>query len=352
MTIHKEIYQKLQNAAMNESSVTYSSLASMAGLDMEMQEDRTRLGEILGNISTYEHENNRPLLSVVAWFKGKTEPSKGFYNLANSLGLYFPAEDKYGFFIKELIEVYKYWGSIENQPLFEVDISVENYKKALLSEEVLKERSLELLSVLYDSPHCEATASELANTLGYKDFPPVNALIGKLGKRIAKFLEINNPTSSGWWQVVANGEERDNGFTWWLKDNLFDALVDLNLLQETEVKTYPNTLSPNEEYFEGSKKSITVNSYERNSVARNICISHYGAKCTVCATDFFKKYGEVGQGFIHVHHLVELSSIKEEYRVNPVTDLRPVCPNCHAMLHRKKPAYNIKELIDIIEKNT
>jgi 5-methylcytosine-specific restriction enzyme A len=351
MTIHKDIYQKLQNAAMSESSVTYSTLAAMAGLDMEMQEDRTKLGEILGNISTYEHENNRPLLSVIAWFKGKTEPSKGFYNLAKSLDLYSPTEDKDEFFIKELTEVYNYWGNAENQPIFDFNISVESYKKALLSEGILKERSLELLNVLYDSPHCEATGTELANTLGYKDFPPVNALIGKLGKRIAKFLEINNQTDSRWWQIVANGEERDNGFTWSLRDNLFDALVDLNLLQEIEIQTYPDTVPPNEEYYEGSKKSVTVNSYERNTIARSKCISHYGAVCNVCKMDFSKIYGEIGNGFIHVHHLVELSSIKEEYKVHAVKDLRPVCPNCHAMLHRKKPAYSIEELIDIMREN-
>ena len=60
--------------------------------------------------------------------------------------------------------------------------------------------------------------------------------------------------------------------------------------------------------------------------------------------DFEQTYGEIGKGFIHVHHLTPVSSIGKEYRLNPQTDLVPVCPNCHNMLHRKEPPYTIAEL--------
>jgi len=43
-----------------------------------------------------------------------------------------------------------------------------------------------------------------------------------------------------------------------------------------------------------------------------------------------------------------LEDIKDEYEVDPINDLRPVCPNCHAMLHRKKPPLTIEELETII----
>ncbi len=36
----------------------------------------------------------------------------------------------------------------------------------------------------------------------------------------------------------------------------------------------------------------------------------------------------MGEGFIHVHHLKPLSEVGYEYRVDPIRDLRPVCPNC------------------------
>jgi 5-methylcytosine-specific restriction protein A len=60
--------------------------------------------------------------------------------------------------------------------------------------------------------------------------------------------------------------------------------------------------------------------------------------------DFGKRYGRLGLGFIHVHHLVPISAIGSEYRVDPLADLVPVCPNCHAMLHRSEPPLAIERL--------
>ena len=111
-----------------------------------------------------------------------------------------------------------------------------------------------------------------------------------------------------------------------------------------EKTVYPDELDKSESLFEGIKKTITVNSYERNPQARLKCIEHYGTQCVVCNFDFGKEYEDIGLGFIHVHHLTQLSDIKQGYEVNPIKDLRPVCPNCHAMLHRKTPPYTIDEL--------
>ena len=55
-------------------------------------------------------------------------------------------------------------------------------------------------------------------------------------------------------------------------------------------------------------------------------------------------YGDIGKHFIHVHHIIPLSSIDETYILDPVKDLRPVCPNCHAMLHKRVPPFSIDEL--------
>ncbi len=90
-----------------------------------------------------------------------------------------------------------------------------------------------------------------------------------------------------------------------------------------------------ETLIEGAKKTITVNSYERNSAARNECIKEYGVTCSVCSFNFEAIYGGRGKDFIHVHHLVAIADIGGEYEVDPINDLRPVCPNCHSMLHRK-----------------
>jgi 5-methylcytosine-specific restriction enzyme A len=102
--------------------------------------------------------------------------------------------------------------------------------------------------------------------------------------------------------------------------------------------------------FEGAKKTIQVNSYERNPVARRICIDTYGSKCSVCDFDFNRFYGEeVAESYVHVHHLKQLSEIAKEYEVNPIEDLRPVCPNCHAIIHRRNPPYSIEEVRQFIK---
>lgn len=105
-------------------------------------------------------------------------------------------------------------------------------------------------------------------------------------------------------------------------------------------------------YYEGAKKTITVNAYERDSAARQKCLDEYGYKCSICNFDFEEKYGERGKDFIHVHHIVPLSEIKRGYEVKPLDDLIPVCPNCHAMLHRGGHTILPKELKAMINKIT
>lgn len=101
-------------------------------------------------------------------------------------------------------------------------------------------------------------------------------------------------------------------------------------------------------YIEGAIKSINVNAYERNREARTKCIEIYGYECSVCEVKLEDIYGELASEFIHVHHLKLLSELKIEYEVDPINDLRPVCPNCHAILHRIIPPLSIEELKKII----
>ncbi|GHW15769.1 MULTISPECIES: HNH endonuclease [Vibrio] len=103
-------------------------------------------------------------------------------------------------------------------------------------------------------------------------------------------------------------------------------------------------------HIEGASISVKVNRFERNYQARLSCLAHHGVNCKVCNINFSDFYGDIGAGFIHVHHITPLSDIKQEYVVDPIKDLVPVCPNCHAMLHRKVPPYTVPELQKIISK--
>lgn len=101
--------------------------------------------------------------------------------------------------------------------------------------------------------------------------------------------------------------------------------------------------------YEGALIKVLANKYERNQKARKECVAKKGYKCIVCGQDFEATYGEIGKGFIHVHHLTPISTIGKEYQLNVDTDLVPVCPNCHYMLHRKNPPYTIEELKDKLQ---
>lgn len=98
-------------------------------------------------------------------------------------------------------------------------------------------------------------------------------------------------------------------------------------------------------YTEGHVFVNHCTGYERNRKARQKCLEHYGYKCVVCGFDFEKEYGEIGHEFIEVHHIVPVSSIGNEYVVDPVKDLRPLCSNCHSMIHRSSKVLTIDELI-------
>jgi hypothetical protein len=121
------------------------------------------------------------------------------------------------------------------------------------------------------------------------------------------------------------------------QDSLFSDGLDLS-----------GGIAARETLFEGAVKRAELSVYERSHEARRMCIEHYGVKCSVCGFDFGSVYGQLAKGFIHVHHLKPLAKIGAEYTVDPVRDLRPVCPNCHAVLHMKTPPIDIDQVQKII----
>lgn len=103
-------------------------------------------------------------------------------------------------------------------------------------------------------------------------------------------------------------------------------------------------------YPEGAVRRILVNAYERDPRARASCINHYGVACVVCGFSFERQYGPEFAGWIHVHHLRELSAVGRRHRVNPVRDMRPLCPNCHAVAHSSRPAVPIERIKRLVAK--
>ena len=148
-----------------------------------------------------------------------------------------------------------------------------------------------------------------------------------------------------------DGKQRDpKSFKGGLGTKCFHVLEEngFQIITKGDMSPFPDEVGNDEIYTEGSVKKVSVNRYERDLEARRKCIEHYKPKCRVCDLEFHKFYGTIGDDFIHVHHTIPISEIGDLYAVNPISDLRPVCPNCHAMLHKRKPPFTIKELKKII----
>lgn len=123
-----------------------------------------------------------------------------------------------------------------------------------------------------------------------------------------------------------------------------DEEISIELLEKSNAESPTNKDYGDIKYVEGKKQLITVTTYDRSAKARQKCIEAWGYKCEVCNFDFESTYGELGKGYIEVHHLKPISEKGGEYEVSPTKDLRPVCANCHRMLHKSKQAISIEEL--------
>lgn len=178
------------------------------------------------------------------------------------------------------------------------------------------------------------------------------------GLAVAKKLLRSGPVSSGFDRLV-EAQRADLSVEAIATSARFSALFSREELTEArrrlaklpseawpkpQTSLYPDEVDAHAEYTEGAVKKVLVNQYERSDKARLACIRHHGTRCVVCHIDFEECYGELGHGFIHIHHLRPLAGSVSKINVNPKEDLVPVCPNCHAMLHRMRPPLDVEDL--------
>ena len=230
-------------------------------------------------------------------------------------------------------------------------LSRKQWSKILLDKELTNELDLSIFQTLYAFDNHQASASEIGKILG-KHYVTLNSEIGHYAKRISRYYDIDFTIRENrkykYWDLFFNGWQ-EKYFIWQLKKELVSALEITKLTGK--IYFSDELIFDSEEVLtEGIKRTITVNSYERNPKARELCIKEYGYSCSVCNINFEDIYGELGRFFIHVHHLIPISKLKKSYQIDPIRDLRPVCPNCHAMLHKKNPPLSIENLKDIINK--
>ena len=102
--------------------------------------------------------------------------------------------------------------------------------------------------------------------------------------------------------------------------------------------------------MEGARYSVISTVTERDAKAREECLEHYGYDCQVCGANFSDIYGKLGEDYIHDHHRDDLATSRARHKVSPIRDLVPLCPNCHAMIHKEKPAMAVDKLKQIYER--
>lgn len=114
------IYEVLKDVARRggetaEGLITYKELTRRVGLPLNHEGDVSRISKLLGEISSSEHAQKRPLITAVVvqgeWAGNPQMPGEGFFNLARELGLYAGKTDldDVEFFAKELQRVYSFW---------------------------------------------------------------------------------------------------------------------------------------------------------------------------------------------------------------------------------------------------
>lgn len=151
----------------------------------------------------------------------------------------------------------------------------------------------------------------------------VNSILGYAHQRQAALTDINPEQL---WQASGAGVAEGENIRW--------TLAKCNGTKKSEDIIHK----------EGRRYSVTSTAIERDKVARSKCLAHYGYTCQVCLINFEQEYGEIGKNYIHVHHRIDLASRNGEHTIDPIQDLIPLCPNCHAMVHTQKPAMSIEKL--------
>lgn len=239
-----------------------------------------------------------------------------------------------------------------------VTLNASEYARGLaIIEHRLTDNQRRIFIAHYASPNRTNYASRLAKLAGIETgHGTVNLEYWRMAERFCDAVnqqpDVRRIGKRRWWSIWSQGYKTKYGYMWEMLPQVAEAIEILGWsidggFQLPEENPLSNGL-PTVERWEGAVLRITVNRYERDSDARKRCIDYYAPRCVVCGFDFEERYGELAAGFIHVHHLKPLSEIGERYQIDPIRDLRPVCPNCHAVIHIGGLTRTIDEVRDLI----
>ena len=293
--IQKKLAEQLLLTVIHrESIVEYNELANRINPPIYQRQ----VGKEIGEISKLCYELGLPLLSAKVVSRGSGKAGVGFYNLMTQLGIDTKGKSEKELFAQELkkIRECKEWHKLADY-----------------------------LNLDLELPRIDQTQNSNID----------------MQTKVDELKTAPQGTQSIHEQLEANIE---SDFEKEL--SLEKEVMELAPLPEELVATQAKT------FIEGAKKQIFINAYERNPVARRKCIHIHGSKCVICSFDFGAFYGSNFEGKIHVHHIKPLHLIDDTYEVNPEQDLKPVCPNCHMVLHSKQNGiFSIEEVQQMIARS-
>jgi len=179
------------------------------------------------------------------------------------------------------------------------------------------------------SRHAEAKLADSTHPVRHLFRETAGIYARRYSRRVAGLFATGTGQEDGWWLVI--GQRKHSSYS----DQTFaDVLLSLILV------IFPYDIGAEEE---GAAGDVLLTRYERSRINRSLCLAFHGYDCKVCGVSLREKYGDVARSFIHVHHLNPVAAAGE-VTPDPVTDMIPLCPNCHGIAHLRNPPYTPQEI--------
>ena len=158
--------------------------------------------------------------------------------------------------------------------------------------------------------------------------------------------------NEGLWTITSEGEALLNNddaidFINYTINNPFEYQDKLEIINKIQKNSNKKLIIYDENdwiFDDGKVNRKAVKYYNRSKKLREIAVYYFSEErkllCNICGFEFEKKYGQLGRGYIEIHHKKPLSDYEnedvEKTLKQSLANLIPVCSNCHRMLHRTK----------------
>ena len=196
-----------------------------------------------------------------------------------------------------------------------------NHPRGIIAHGIITEGS-------FESEHWDDNrASKKTNYI----FGECDTLLNYKMQKILDVSDIEKRCPQQWWHPQASGIRIRDEVLSTLRELWTETTGDYDYPENPEESVYDDDTAG---IVEGTKKLVYTTKYERDPKVRRAFLKGKHLKCEVCGFDFEDVYGELGAGYIEVHHKKPVS--EGEHITDLNNDLAMLCSNCHRMIHRGK----------------